>query len=88
MSIRPLGERIVVRPEKEEGKSKGGLYLPETADKGKPQRGEVVAVGTDFKGVRKGDTVIYPKYGGTEVKIKDEDYLVLGKDDVLATLEK
>jgi len=88
MSVKPLGERIVVKREKEEEKTKGGLYLPETADKDKPQLGKVVAVGPDFKNVKKGDTVIFPKYAGTEVKIENEDYLVLGKDDVLATLEK
>jgi len=88
MNIKPLGERIVVRPSKQEDKTKGGLYLPETADKDKSQQGEVVAVGSDFKNVKKGDTVIFAKYGGTDIKIENEDYLVLGKDDVLATLEK
>lgn len=88
MNIKPLGERIVVRPSKQEDKTKGGLYLPETADKDKSQQGEVVAVGSDFKNVKNGDTVIFAKYGGTDIKIENEDYLVLGKDDVLATLEK
>jgi len=88
MKIKPLGERIVVRPSKQEGKTKGGLYLPETADKDKPQLGEVVAVGANFKGLKQGDTVIFPKYGGTEVKIENEEYLILGKDDVLAIAEK
>lgn len=88
MSVKPLGERIVVKREKEEEKTKGGLYLPETADKEKLQLGKVVAVGPDFKNVKKGDTVIFAKYGGTDIKIENEDYLVLGKDDVLATLEK
>jgi len=88
MNIKPLGERIVVKPSKQEDKTKGGLYLPETADKDKPQQGEVVAVGSDFKGLKQGDTVIFPKYAGTEVKIENEEYLILGKDDVLAVAEK
>lgn len=88
MTIKPLGERIVVKPEKQEEKTEGGIYLPETATKDKPQKGEVIAVGPDFKGVKKGDTVIFAKYGGTEVKLGDEEYLVLGEDDVLAVLEE
>lgn len=88
MKIKPLGERIVVKPLKEEEeKTEGGIYLPETASKEKPQRGKVTAVGPDFKGVKKGDTVIFAKYGGTEIKIDNEDYLVLGVDDVLAIAE-
>ena len=88
MNIKPLGARIVVRPEKQEEKTESGIYLPETASKDKPQYGEVIAVGPDFKGVKKGDTVIFAKYGGTEVKIEEEEYLVLGEGDVLAILEK
>ncbi len=88
MKIKPLGERIVVKPLKEdEEKTEGGIYLPETASKEKPQKGKVIAVGPDFKGVKKGDTVIFAKYGGTEIKIDNEDYLVLGVDDVLAIAE-
>ena len=88
MKIKPLGERIVVKPLKEEEeKTEGGIYLPETASKEKPQKGKVIAVGPDFKGVKKGDTVIFAKYGGTEIKVDNEDYLVLGVDDVLAIAE-
>ncbi len=88
MKIKPLGERIVVRPIKQEEKTEGGIYLPETASKEKPQRGDVIAVGADFKGVKKGDKVIFAKYGGAEIKIDDEEYLILGEDDVLAILEE
>ena len=89
MEIRPLGNRIAVKAKKQEEKTEGGIYLPATASKDKPQQGEVIAVGPDFKGVKKGDTVIFAKYGGTEVKLDgDEEYLVLGEDDVLAVLEK
>ena len=70
-----------------EEKSEGGIYLPETASKDKPQQGKVIAVGPDFRGVKKGDKVIFAKYGGTEVEIDNEDYLILGKDDVLAIVE-
>jgi len=87
MKIKPLGERIVVKPLEQEEKTEGGIYLPDTASKDKPQRGEVIAVGPDFKGVKKGDKVIFAKYGGTEIKIGKEEYLVLGADDVLAIAE-
>ena len=88
MKIKPLGERIVVKPLKQEEKTEGGIYLPETAAKDKPQQGEVIAVGSDFKGVKKGDTVIFAKYGGTEIKVENEEYLVLAADDVLALAEE
>lgn len=88
MKIKPLGERIVVKPVEQEQKTKGGIYLPDTASKEKPQQGEVIAVGPDFKGVEVGDKVLFARYGGTEVKMDEEEYLVLGKDDVLAVLEE
>jgi len=88
MRIKPLGERIVVKALKQKQKTEGGIYLPETANKDKPQRGEVIAVGSDFKGVKMGDTVIFAKYGGTEIKVENEEYLVLAADDVLALAEK
>ena len=87
MKIKPLGKRIVVKALKQEEKTEGGIYLPETASKEKPQQGKVTAVGPEFKGVKIGDTVIFAKYGGTEIKIQDEDYLVLGEDDVLGVIE-
>lgn len=87
MKIKPLGKRIVVRPLKQEEKTEGGIYLPETASKEKPQQGKVTAVGSEFKGVKVGDTVVFAKYGGTEIEIEDEDYLVLGEDDVLGVIE-
>jgi len=86
MDIKPLGERVVVKPIEEESKTKGGIYVPDTASKEKPQQGEVIAVGPDFKGVKKGDKVLFAKYGGTEIKLDEEEYLVLGVDDVLAVL--
>ena len=77
----------MVKPFKEETRTKGGIYVPDTASKEKPQQGEVIAVGPDFKGVKKGDKVLFAKYGGTEVKLDEEEYLVLGVDDVLAIVE-
>lgn len=94
MSIKPLGDRIVIKVLKEEEKTKGGIVLPDTA-KEKPQKGEVIAVGSgeiiDGKKVplevKVGDKVIFSKYAGTEVKLDDEEYLILRQSDVLAILE-
>ncbi|HEX9711119.1 MAG TPA: co-chaperone GroES [Actinomycetota bacterium] len=94
-SLEPLEDRIVVKPlEEETQKTPSGIIIPDTA-KEKPQEGEVVAVGpgrfedgtrvpTD---VKKGDRVIYSKYGGTEVKVGGEDYLILTARDVLAIIK-
>lgn len=89
--INPMGDRIVV--EREEAKAtKGGILLPESAQK-KPREGKVVAVGpgkTDDKGkvhrmdVKVGDQVLFSSYGGTEYKVDDKEYLILSEDDVLA----
>lgn len=94
LSIRPLGDRVIVKALPQEEKTKGGVILPDTA-KEKPQQGEVVAVGpgrvTD-KGtkvdmeVRVGDKVLYGKYSGTEVKLDGEDYLIIKESEVLAIL--
>ncbi|MBQ9882204.1 MAG: co-chaperone GroES [Synergistes sp.] len=96
MKLKPLGDRIVVKASKNEEKTKGGLVLPDTV-KEKPVEGEVVAVGAGRvldNGTRQpmevkvGDKVIYSKYSGTEVKVGDENYLVIGERDVLAIVEK
>jgi chaperonin GroES len=90
--LQPLADRIVVRPLKKEEVTKGGIVLPDTA-KEKPQEGEVIAVGpgklTDDgerleMEVKKGDKVIYAKYAGTEIKIDDEELLIIRDSDVLA----
>src|SRR5690625_5432002 len=81
-SIKPLGDRVVVKPEAAEEKTSSGLYIPDTA-KEKPQRGTVVAVGPGRvengtkidMSVSEGDTVLYGKYAGTEITIENEDYL-------------
>ncbi|AEE90592.1 MAG: co-chaperone GroES [Tepidanaerobacter acetatoxydans] len=94
MNIKPLGDRIVIKVLEEEERTKGGIVLPDTA-KEKPQKGEVVAVGSgeiiDGKKVplevKVGDKIIFSKYAGTEVKLDSEEYLILRQSDVLAILE-
>jgi len=91
MNLKPLGDRVVVKPGEKEAKTKSGIVLPDTA-KEKPQEGEVVAVGTgkyeDGKQipleVKVGDKVVYSKYGGTELKKDGVDYLILRESDILA----
>jgi chaperonin GroES len=97
VSIKPLEDRIVVKPLDAEQTTASGLVIPDTA-KEKPQEGEVLAVGPgrfDDEGekripldVRVGDTVLYSKYGGTEVKYSGEEYLILSARDVLAVIER
>ncbi len=95
MNIRPLDDRIVVEPMEAEEKTAGGIVLPDTA-KEKPQKGKVIAVGEgklldDGKraplSVKKGDVVLYAKYGGTEIKVDSKELLILRESDVLAKIE-
>ncbi len=91
MNLKPLGDRVVVKPGEKEEMTKSGIVLPDTA-KEKPQEGEIVAVGTgkyeDGKQipleVKVGDKVVYSKYGGTEIKNDGDDYLILRESDILA----
>jgi chaperonin GroES len=94
MKIEPLDDRIVVEPMEAESKTKGGIVLPDTA-KEKPQKGKVVATGPgrvldDGKrvavAVKKGNTVVYAKYGGTEIEIDGTDYIILRESDILAKI--
>lgn len=96
VKIKPLADRIVVRPIEREGMTKGGIVLPDTV-KEKPQEGEVVAVGPGRLGddgkrlameIKVGDIVIYTKYGGTEIKIDDEELMILREGDILAKKPK
>jgi chaperonin GroES len=96
MKIKPLGDRLVVKPLEGEEKTPSGIILPETA-KEKPQEGEVLAAGPgryDEKGKRialdvsVGDIVLFAKYAGTEIKVRDEKYLILKESDVLGIVEK
>jgi chaperonin GroES len=91
VNMKPLGDRVLVQPIEEEEVKKGGIIIPDTA-KEKPQEGKVVALGTgkvneegkkiDFT-VKKGDRVLISKYGGTEIKIEDQNYLIMREDDIL-----
>ena len=94
VNIKPLGDRVLVKPLEEKETKKGGIIIPDTA-KEKPQEGEVVALGTgkrDEDGkliaftVKKGDKVLISKYGGTEVKIDDQSYLIMREDDILGII--
>lgn len=95
MKLRPLEDRVVVRPIEVEEKTKSGIVLPDTA-KERPQQGEIIAVGPgrfeDGKRVpmevKAGDIVIYSKYGGSEVKVEGEEYLILSMRDIMAVIEK
>ncbi len=96
MALKPLGDRLVVKATEAEETTAGGILLPDTA-KEKPQQGEVIAVGPGKRldngkvepiDVQVGDRIYYAKYGGTEVKIGGQEYVILRQDDVLAVLEK
>ena len=98
MKIKPLADNILIEPEKEEEKTKGGILLPDTAEKGRPEKGKVIAVGpgkTSSSGklipmeVKKGDVVLFTKYGPTEIKSVDDkkSYLIAKQDDILAIVE-
>ncbi|WP_105317788.1 co-chaperone GroES [Thermus tenuipuniceus] len=93
--IKPLGERVVVKRIEEEPKTKGGIVLPDTA-KEKPQKGKVIAVGSGRildngqkvpLEVKEGDIVVFAKYGGTEIEIDGEEYVILSERDLLAVLQ-
>lgn len=86
-NIKPLGENVLIEPLKTGKKTDTGIYLPESASTERPQEGKVVAVGDDKKiKVKKGQKVIYNRYGGTEIKIEDKDYLVVKNEDILAVI--
>ena len=95
MNIRPLDDRVVVEPMEAEEKTAGGIVLPDTA-KEKPQKGKVVAVGVgkllddgsrSTPSLKKGDMVLYAKYGGTEIKVEGKEYLIMRESDVLAKVD-
>jgi chaperonin GroES len=89
LSIKPLHDRVIVKADAAEEKTAGGIIIPDTA-KEKPQRGKVVAAGPGKKdepiSVKEGDTVLYGKYGGTEITIDGQDYLIMRETDILAVL--
>jgi len=95
MNLKPLGDRVIVKQKTQEEKTASGIYLPDTA-KEKPQEGKILAVG-DGKlnedgtripmNVKVGDSIIYGKYSGTEVKIDGEEYLIISEKDILAIVQ-
>ena len=95
MKIEPLEDRIVIQPLEAEQTTRGGIVLPDTAQE-KPQQGKVVAVGPGRvldsgerakPAVKKGETVVYAKYGGTEIEIDEVDLVILRESDILAIVE-
>ena len=87
--MKPINDRVVVKPAKAETKTAGGIIIPDTA-KEKPQKGEVIAVGPGKEDVamtvKKGDKVLYGKYAGQEMNYKGQDYLIMREDDILVIL--
>lgn len=94
MKVKPLGDKVLVKPLEVEEATKSGIVLPDTA-KEKPQRGKVIAVGSgkikDGKlvplEVKEGDVIIYEQYGPNEIKIEGEEYLIIKEEDILAIIE-
>ena len=95
-NIRPLADRIVVEPMETESKTAGGIVIPDTADKDKPMRGTVVAIGSgryiDGKiqplQVKVGEEILFGKYAGTNVKLADKEWLVMREEDVMGVIEQ
>lgn len=96
MNVKPLADHILIEPIKEEEKTKAGILLPETVEKEKPEQGRVVAVGPGKKNkdgkffapeVKIGDRVLFTKYGPSEIKIEDKEYLIAREEDILAIIE-
>ena len=89
MNIRPLADRVLIKPAAAEEKTLGGIIIPDSA-KEKPLKGEVVAVGNGTKDeemvVKNGDTVLYGKYAGTEIELDGEKYLIMRQSDILAII--
>ncbi len=89
LNIQPLADRVLIKPLQAETKTASGLYIPDSA-KEKPQQGKVVAVGNGTKDepmtVKIGDTVLYGKYAGTELKLEGSDYLMMRESDILAII--
>ena len=97
MKINPLADRVVIEPQGEkEGKTKSGIYLPETVDKERPEQGKIIATGPGKlsddgtripMSVKKGDMVLFTKYGPNEIKVDGKEYLIAKEEDILAILE-
>jgi len=96
MQIKPISDHILIEPVKGEEKSRGGILLPETAEKERSEQGKVIAVGPGKKDktgkiipmeIKAGDIVLFAKYGPTEIKVDNKEYLVAKEEDILAILE-
>jgi chaperonin GroES len=91
MNIKPLGDRVLVKPVKEEEITASGIVLPDTVDKEKKMEGEIIALGNGEKivklGLSVGQKVLFKKWGGEEIKDGEEEYKILGYEDVIAVLE-
>ncbi|MEA1883858.1 MAG: co-chaperone GroES [Thermotogota bacterium] len=87
MRIKPLGDRVLIKPITEEKRTEGGLVLPDTS-KEKPQKAEVIAIGKlEDVDLNVGDRVIFSKYAGTEIKIDSDDYILIDSGDILGLIE-
>ncbi|MCK5211958.1 co-chaperone GroES [Candidatus Parcubacteria bacterium] len=96
MNIKPLADYILIEPVKEEEKTKSGIFLPETANKERPEQGNVIAVGPGKRNktgqvvpmdVKVGQTVLFTKYGPNEIKVDGKEYLIAKEEDILAIVE-
>ena len=96
MIIKPLSDHILIEPIKGEEKTSGGIFLPETAEKEKSEQGKIIAIGEGKKtddgkiiplSVKPGDRVLFSKYGPTEIKIDNKEYLIAKEEDILAIIE-
>jgi chaperonin GroES len=96
MNIKPLSDHILIEPVAQEEKTKSGILLPDTADKESPEQGKVIAVGPGAKDetgqiihmeVKEGDIVLFTKFGPSEIKVEDKEYLIAKQEDILAILE-
>lgn len=96
MQLRPLGDRVIVKPAAREEMTKAGIILPDTVDKERPEQGEIIAVGPGRlldsgnrapMSLKVGDKVVFKKYSPDEVKVEDQEYLVISESDVMAVIE-
>ena len=96
MNIKPLSDHILIEPISQEEKTKSGILLPETVEKERPEEGKIIAVGPGKRlssgkrvsiEVKKGDKVLFTKYGPSEIKVGDKEYLIAKEEDILAILD-
>jgi chaperonin GroES len=99
MKLKPIDERVLIKPTKEEERKIGGIIIPDTASKERPQMGEIIAMGDDVEiadrkqkkmsdMLKVGDKVVFAKYGGTEIKLDEEEHLLVSRNDILAVVVK